>query len=54
MNAKKLRPVPPLPTDERCWRRLLNVLYLAEEDELFRWAQLVRQVVEENERTEAA
>lgn len=40
--------------DERSWRRLLNVLYLAEEDELFRWLQTVRQLVEENERDEAA
>lgn len=37
---------PPRPvTDPEMWKRLLNHLYINEEDELFRWATSVRAAV---------
>jgi hypothetical protein len=31
--------------DWEAWRKLLNVLYIYEDDELFKWAKLVRAAV---------
>ncbi len=49
MDAVYLSPraEPPTPSinDRDSWRRLLNSLYLHEEDELFRWPQNVRAAV---------
>jgi hypothetical protein len=47
-KAPPLTLVPPPPDDERMWRRLLNHVYLCEEDELFRWLRSVRQAVRTN------
>ena len=52
-----LRLVPLPPTDPEMWKRLLNRLYLLEEDDLFRWANEVRAAViaaEERDREETA
>jgi hypothetical protein len=35
----KLRAVPPPPGDPESWQRLLNVLYLHGQDDLFRWSK---------------
>lgn len=42
-----MRLAPPPPTDEANWRRLLNLVYIAEEDALFVWLRSVREAVEE-------
>ena len=39
----KLKVVLSTPDDPYMWKRLLNRLYLYEEDELFRWAKTVRE-----------
>ncbi len=41
-----LRLAPPTADDPEYWRRLMNHLFLAEEDELFAWLRNVRAVVE--------
>lgn len=38
-------PVLPTVDDQDAWRRLLNRLFLWEEDDLFRWAQSVMATV---------
>lgn len=43
------RLVPPPPDDPENWIRLLNFLYLHEQDQLFVWLRGVRQAVEEAE-----
>ncbi len=43
-----LRLVPPSPDDPENWKRLMNVLFIHEEDALFRWARSVRAAVEES------
>jgi hypothetical protein len=45
----KLRLAPPPVDSEHHWRRLMNLVYLAEEDALFRWLRQVRATVEEAE-----
>ncbi len=42
-----LRLAPPAPDDPEAWKRLMNLLFVNEEDELFRWLRSVRAVVEE-------
>ncbi len=42
-----LRLVPPSPNDPENWKRLMNVLFIHEEDALFHWARSVRATVEE-------
>jgi hypothetical protein len=50
-----LKEAPPPVTDERCWRRVLNFMYLYEQDSLFVWLRSGRRVVEEEaEKREAA
>lgn len=40
MNPRTPDPPPrPAPTDPEMWKRLLNLLYINEEDELFRWTK---------------
>ncbi len=46
----RLRMVPPPPDDEQCWNKLLNYLFLKEQDALFRWLKGVRRTVEEAEK----
>lgn len=41
-----LRLVPPAPDDAESWKRLMNVLFVHEEDELFVWARGVRAALE--------
>lgn len=41
-----LRLVPPDPGDPESWKRLMNLLFVSEQDELFAWAQGVRAAVE--------
>ena len=49
------RPVAvPPPTDPESWKRLMNFLFVHEEDALFRWLRGVRRVVEDAERERAA
>ena len=48
------RPVVPPPTDRESWKRLMNFLFVHEEDALFRWLRGVRRVVEDAERERAA
>lgn len=50
MSRAKLRPVPPPADHEPSWRRLMNLVYLLEEDQLFAWLRCVRVAVEEHER----
>ncbi len=37
--------VPPAPDDPENWKKLMNLLFVNEEDELFVWARGVRRVV---------
>ncbi len=45
-----LRPVPPPPDSEYMWRRLMNFLFVHEQDDLFVWLRSVRAVVEDAEK----
>ena len=45
-----LRPVPPPIDHEPSWRRLMNLLYLHEQDQLFAWLRGVRAAVEDAEK----
>ena len=45
-----LGSVPPPVDSKHHWRRLMNLVYLAEEDALFRWLRQVRATVEGAER----
>jgi hypothetical protein len=46
-RARPLQLVLPPIDDPDAWRRLLNLLYLHKQDELFRWAQTVRKAAEQ-------
>ena len=48
------RPVVSPPTDAEHWKRLMNFLFVHEEDALFRWLRGVRRAVEEAEERERA
>ena len=41
-----LRLVPPPANDPESWIRLMNLLFVSEEDDLFVWARGVRAAVE--------
>ena len=47
------RPVPP-PTDRANWKKLMNFLYVHEEDALFRWLRGVRRAAEDAAQRERA
>ncbi len=49
-----LRLVPPPPDSAEMWKRLLNRLYLDEEDELFKWAKATREAIPGAEEARAA
>ncbi len=40
-----LRLVPPPPTDAENWKRLMNFVYVHEEDALFEWLREVRAAI---------
>jgi hypothetical protein len=54
MTDRRLTLCPSPPDDEKLWARLLNHLYLCEEDELFRWARRVRAYVRDYPEEESA
>jgi hypothetical protein len=41
----RLRPLPPPVDSEFMWRKLLNALYVYEQDELFVWVKRVREEI---------
>lgn len=49
-----LRLVPPPPDDFENWKRLLNLLFILEEDRLFEWLRLVREEIVRVEREKRA
>ena len=54
MSERHLKAVTPPVDNEYYWRRLLNFLYLHDEDEWFAWLKGARRMVEEAEKRRRA
>jgi hypothetical protein len=46
----RLRQVPPPVDSEYHWKKLMNFLFLHEQDALFEWLRTVREAAEDAER----
>jgi hypothetical protein len=54
MSRRRLKAVTPPPTDAESWKRLMNFLFICEQDGLFEWLRdSVRPAVEEGKKRAA-
>ena len=49
-RRRSLHLVPPAPTDAENWKKLMNFLFVHEQDQLFVWLRSVRAAVDSAEK----
>ncbi len=54
LDRADLRLVPPPPDDAENWTKLMNLLFLYEQDQLFVWARGVRRALQQQEEEASA